>query len=141
MQIFNYDEIDLAKVIRIINIIVPAKKAQLGPPVGPALSQARVKAKDFCDVFNNISSSYKENFPLHVQIFIYADKRFNFYIKTPSINFMIKNILKNKNYLSIEDVFKIALIKKLDINYIDLKTIVKNIFNFIKLYKIKLKDE
>lgn len=141
MQIYNLIDLDISRVTRVINFIVPAKKAQLGPPVGPALSQARVKAKDFCDIFNNMTTNYKVNFPLRVVVFIYPDKKFSFFIKTPTIKYIIKNILKNKNVLSLKDVYKIAKIKKLDMDYLDLKIIVKNIFNFIKLYKIKIKIE
>jgi large subunit ribosomal protein L11 len=139
MQIINYNEIDLSKVIRIIDLIVPAQKAQLGPPVGPALSQARLKAKDFCDIFNNTSKKYKENFPLCVKIFVFSDKRFNFLIKTPSIGFLLKNVLKTKKIIHLNDVYKIAKIKKVDMNYLDIKIILKNVLNFIKLYKIKIK--
>jgi len=139
MQVYNYNEIDLAKVARVINLIIPAQKAQLGPPVGPALSQARVKPKDFCDIFNNVSKKYKENYPLRVKIFVFPDKHFNFFIKTPSINFLIKNILKTNEFITLNDIYKIAKIKKLDMEYLDIKIIVKNILNFIKLYKIKIK--
>merc|ERR1711916_241863 len=75
-----------------------------------------------------------------VKIFVFPDKHFNFFIKTPSINFLIKNILKTNEFITLNDIYKIAKIKKLDMEYLDIKIIVKNILNFIKLYKIKIKN-
>jgi ribosomal protein L11 len=139
MQIFNYNEIDLSKVIRVINLVVPASKAQLGPPVGPALSQARLKAKDFCDLFNNVTNNYEENFPLRVVVFVLPEKRFNFFIKTPTITTLLNFFSKNKNQISLLDIYKIAKIKEIDINYLSLNVLYLNILNYVKQKKIKIK--
>ena len=139
MHVTNINDLNFSSISRIINLIIPAKNAQLGPPVGPALSQARIKAKDFCTIFNENSSNFPNKLPLNVMIIVFTNQTFQFFIKTHNINFILKNVLKKNNgTLSIIDIYKITKIKHLDINYLSEKIIFKNILNYIKLNNIKI---
>jgi large subunit ribosomal protein L11 len=140
MHIKDYTNIDLSKVSKVINLIAPARNAKLGPPVGPILGQAKIKVKDFCTLFNNVTVNYDENFPIRVRVFVFKDETFVFIIKTPDIHFLLKNFLNfnKKNFLNLVDIYKISLIKKTELNHLNLKTIFKNILNTVKLRNIKI---
>ena len=46
MQVKCLRDIKFSKVLKIINLIIPAKNARLGPPVGPALSPTKIKVNE-----------------------------------------------------------------------------------------------
>jgi large subunit ribosomal protein L11 len=140
MQIQNLNQLDLKKVVRKVNLIVPAQNAKLGPPVGPILGQVKIKVKDFCTIFNENTSKFKNGLPLPVSVFVYKNETFNFFIKTPSTTFLLKNYLinNNKKYLTYLDIYKIALIKKLDLDHVGLISIFKNVVLNAKILKIKV---
>lgn len=140
MYIKDPINIDFSKVSKVIDLIAPARNAKLGPPVGPILGQAKIKVKDFCTLFNNVTINYDENFPVRVRVFVFKDETFVFLIRTSDVHFLIKNFLNfNKTQsLNLIDVYKIALIKKRELNHLDLKIIFKNVLNTIKLRNIKI---
>jgi large subunit ribosomal protein L11 len=140
MQIKNYSQLDLIKIIRKVNLVIPAQTAKLSPPVGPILGQVKIKVKDFCTLFNNASSVYQHGLPLPVEVFVYKNEVFNFYIKTPTTSFLLKNLLlfKNNNELSLLDIYKIALIKHLDLKYLPLKAVFINVLTIAITLKIKI---
>lgn len=140
MEIKNYTDIDFSKIIRIINIIIPAQDAKLGPPVGPVLGQVKVKIKNFCLQFNEATSSFEFGIPLRITIFVYNNETYNFIIKMPSISFLLKNYLvyNNKTQLTQLDLYKICIIKKADFPFLSLQNIFINILSICKSMKIKL---
>lgn len=141
MQIKNLDDIDIKQVLKIVDIKIPAKNAKIGPPIGPALSPTKIKVNDFCVAFNNATINYKEYFPLNVKVIVYKNKSFNFLIKTPTIYFLLKNImkLKKKDYIELFEIYQIAKIKYVNFEHInDLKIIYKNVCNLIKKLNIKI---
>jgi len=140
MHIKDPINIDFNKVSKTIDLIAPARNAKLGPPVGPILGQAKIKVKDFCTLFNNVTINYDENFPVRVRVFVFKDETFAFLIRTSNVHFLIKNFLTyNKTQaLSLIDIYKICLIKKIELKHLDLKIIFKNILNTIKLRNIKI---
>jgi large subunit ribosomal protein L11 len=129
MRILNINELDTKRVSKKVNLIIPAQSAKLTPPVGPALGQFKIKVKDFCTLFNEATASFKTGLPLPVTVFVFKNESFNFYVKTPSISFLLKNSLAlNENkYLFLLDMYKIALIKKIDLNHIPIDIIFKNV--------------
>ena len=140
MQIKNLDQLDLNRIVRKVNLIIPAQSAKMGPPVGPVLGQVKIKVKDFCTLFNDATSKLPVNLPLKVNVFVFKNETFNFIIKTPSVGFLLKNQVKiNKaNLLSLLDIYKIALIKKMDFQYLSLKTVYRNILYIAKIMNIKI---
>ena len=69
------------KIIGFIKLQIPAGKANPSPPVGPALGQRGVNIMEFCKQFNARTQD-KPGKVLPVLITVYADKSFDFVIKT-----------------------------------------------------------
>lgn len=141
MQINNLNQLDVSVLSKTVALIIPAQNAKLGPPVGPILGQVKIKVKDFCTLFNDSTKKYQENFPIKTLVFVHKNEKFSFLIKTPSITFLLKNLQKNKlkNSLTLTDIYKIMLIKKLDDMNIDDKLIFRNILNIAKNIGIQIK--
>ena len=70
------------KVVGFIKLQIPAGQATMAPPVGPALGQRGVNGMEFCKQFNARTQD-KQGKVLPVLITVYADKSFDFIIKTP----------------------------------------------------------
>lgn len=66
-----------------VKLQVPAGSANPAPPVGPALGQHGLPIQDFCKQFNDRTASMEKGLPLPVVITVYADRSFEFAIKTP----------------------------------------------------------
>jgi large subunit ribosomal protein L11 len=72
------------KVVNSIKLQIPAGQARPAPPVGPALGQAGVNIKQFCDEFNvRTKPQAGDNVIIPVVITVYADRSFTFVTKTP----------------------------------------------------------
>lgn len=72
------------KVVNQIKLQIPAGQARPAPPVGPALGQAGVNIKQFCDQFNTATKPQAgEGLIIPVVITVYADRTFTFVTKTP----------------------------------------------------------
>jgi large subunit ribosomal protein L11 len=72
------------KITGMIKLQIPAGLARPAPPVGPALGQAGVNIKQFCDEFNNATKAQAgDNVIIPVVITVYADRSFKFITKTP----------------------------------------------------------
>ena len=140
MQIKNFNQIDLTRVVKKVDLIIPAQTAKLGPPVGPVLGQVKIKVKDFCTMFNDGTWKFKIGLPLRVVVFVFKNEIFNFLIRTPSTSFLLKNAIKlNKSEgLSLVDLYKIATIKKLDFPHLSLQSIFKSILVTARSSKFKI---
>ena len=69
-----------------IKLQIPAGTARPAPPVGPALGQAGVNIKQFCDEFNNTTKAMAaEGLIIPVVITVYTDRTFTFVTKTPPV--------------------------------------------------------
>lgn len=72
------------KVVNQIKLQIPAGAARPAPPVGPALGQAGVNIKAFCDQFNEKTRPLAaDGLIIPVVITVYADRSFTFVTKTP----------------------------------------------------------
>jgi ribosomal protein L11 len=140
MEIKNLKEIDITKVVRNIDLVIPAQSAKLSQPVGPMLGQVKIKIKDFCNSFNEVTNIYELELPLKVIVFIYKNDSFNYIVKPPSTTFLIKNyyLLNNKVGISLLDLYKIMLIKHKELNLVSKKLIFRNVLILTKLMKIKI---
>ncbi len=78
------------KVTAYIKLQVPAKSAQPGPPVGPALGQHGLNIMEFCKTFNAKTQTLEEGMPIPVVITVYSDKSFSFVTKTPPASYLLK---------------------------------------------------
>lgn len=77
------------ETIRIIKLQLPAGKANPAPPVGPALGQHGVNIMEFCKAFN-AKTQNQEGTVIPVVITVYADRSFDFVLKTPPASELIK---------------------------------------------------
>jgi large subunit ribosomal protein L11 len=80
------------KVEKKIKLQIPAGKANPAPPIGPALGQAGVNIGDFVQKFNAATASMMGDI-IPVEISVYADRSFDFVLKTPPVaNLIMKAI-------------------------------------------------
>src|SRR3989337_4086302 len=77
------------KIVRVIKLQLPAGKANPAPPVGPALGQYGVNIMEFCKLFN-AKTQNQEGTVIPVEITVYADRSFNFVMKTPPASDLLK---------------------------------------------------
>ena len=127
------------KVTGSIKLQIPAGQARPAPPVGPALGQAGVNIKQFCDEFNSrTSADAGENLIIPVVITVYADRSFTFITKTPPVSTLLKKfakIEKGSGEPNLEKVGKvtrsqveeIAKIKMPDLNCTNLESAMRQV--------------
>lgn len=114
-----------------VKIQIPGGGATPAPPVGSALGPYGISLMDFCKQFNAQTSSRKgETVP--VIITIYADRSFDFILKTPPTSELIRkkiNIQKGSSTpntvkvgkIGWADIEEIAKIKLPDLNVEDIE--------------------
>ena len=84
------------KVTGMIKLQIPAGKANPAPPVGPALGQHGVNIMEFCKQFNARTQD-KPGKVLPVVITVFADKSFEFVVKTPPVAVQLLEASKLKS--------------------------------------------
>ncbi|AIM35973.1 50S ribosomal protein L11 [Sphingobacterium sp. SG20118] len=77
------------EVSALVKLQVKGGAANPSPPVGPALGAKGVNIMDFCKQFNARTQD-KPGKVLPVVITVYADKSFDFIIKTPPVAIQLK---------------------------------------------------
>ena len=84
--------------------------------------------------------SYKWLAGIPVSVFVFKNETFSFYIKTPTTSFLLKNLLvKNSSkHLTLLDVYKVALIKHLDLRHLEIEAVFKNVLQTAKTLNIKI---
>jgi len=80
------------KVEKKIKLQIPAGKANPAPPIGPALGQAGVNIGDFVQKFNAATASMMGDI-IPVEISVYADRTFDFILKTPPVANLIMKVI------------------------------------------------
>jgi len=120
------------KLDKIVKLQVPAGSANPSPPVGPALGQAGVNIMEFCKAFNARTQEMEKGLTLPVVISVYADRSFDFVIKTPPASVLLKKAAKiakgsgepNKNKVGTvtsAQLREIAELKMPDLNCYDVE--------------------
>jgi ribosomal protein L11 len=139
MEIKSIFSIDRSKFLRKLDLVIPAQQAKFGPPVGPVLGQVKkIKIKDFCASFNDSTLKFKIGLPLRVLVFIYKDVSFNYIIRPPFTMFLIKNVINPNKTISILNIYKITLMKKLEIEFLCERIIFRNILFTLKFMNITI---
>jgi large subunit ribosomal protein L11 len=77
------------EVVKKIKLQVPGGQATPAPPVGPALGQAQVPVGEFVQQFNARTSDAR-GMLLPVEISVYADRTFDFIVKSPPAAVLLK---------------------------------------------------
>jgi large subunit ribosomal protein L11 len=129
------------QIVSIFQLQLPCNVAKSDAVLGPTFGQYGVKAMEFCKKFNEYTTSnnYITGLVVKIIVTIYKDRSFDFLLKTPPLFFLFSQ-LSEDNLISIRDLYKVILIKKLDIFYLSLPIMYKNIAHtLIKNYKYEIK--
>ena len=84
------------EVAGLIKLQIKGGAANPSPPVGPALGSKGINIMDFCKQFNARTQD-KAGKVLPVVISYYADKSFDFVVKTPPVAVQLLEITKQKS--------------------------------------------
>ena len=99
------------EVVGLIKLQVKGGAANPSPPVGPALGAKGVNIMEFCKQFNARTQD-KQGKILPAIITVYADKSFDFVIKTTPVAIQIKEVLKLKSGSAEPNRIKVAKLSK-----------------------------
>ena len=138
------------KVVGLIKLQIPARKATPAPPVGPALGQHGVNIMSFTKEFNERTKN-NAGLIIPVVITVYEDRSFTFVTKTPPAAVLIKKAcgidkasgVPNKNKvatISKADVQKIAETKMPDLNAANLESAMSMIAGTARSMGIVVED-
>ncbi len=125
------------EIIGYLKLQVKGGQANPSPPVGPALGSKGLNIMEFCKQFN-ARTQEKQGQVVPVLISIYADKSFDFVIKTPPAAIMIMQAAKLKQgsaepnrvkvgAISWDQVKEIAETKMPDLNAFQLESAMKQV--------------
>ncbi len=81
------------EILKKIKLQIPAGKATPAPPVGTVLGPAGINLQEFCTKFNDASKD-KMGDIVPVEITLFADKSYDFVLKTAPAAFLIKKYAK-----------------------------------------------
>jgi large subunit ribosomal protein L11 len=95
------------EIIGLIKLQVRGGTANPSPPVGPALGAKGVNIMDFCKQFNARTQD-RQGKLLPTVITVYADKSFDFVIKTPPASIQLLEAAKIKKGSSESNRVKVA---------------------------------
>ena len=126
------------KIDGYIKLQVPAGKANLSPPIGPALGQKGVNIMAFCKEFNAASANMEPGLPVPVVITVFSDKSFTFIMKSPPAAVLLRkaagvakgSAVPNKNKVGTvtrAQLEEIAKTKEADLTGADLEAAVRTI--------------
>ena len=99
------------KITKVIKLQIPAAKATMAPPVGPALGQAGVNGQQFVVQFNDATRD-QAGWVIPVVITVYEDRSFTFITKTPPASDMLKKAAGIQSGSGNSKKTKVATIKR-----------------------------
>lgn len=118
------------RFVRLIKLQIKGGAANPSPPVGPALGSKGVNIMEFCKQFNGRTQD-KAGKILPVLITVYADKSFDFVIKTPPAAIQLMEAAKIKKGSSEPNRVKVATI-----SWDQVKTIAEDKMSDLNCFKI-----
>ncbi len=138
------------EVVALIKLQVPGGAATPAPPVGPALGQHQVPVGDFVQRFNAATAEMKGTV-CPVEISVYADKSFDFIIKSPPAAVLLLKALgiesgsgepnrKKVGKVSRKQLEEIVEVKKNDLNARDVDQAVRIIAGTARSMGIEIED-
>ena len=110
------------EIAKKIKLQIPAGKATPAPPVGTVLGPAGINLQEFCTKFNDASKD-KMGDIVPVEITLYADKSYDFILKTAPAPFLIKKYAKIQKVVlkvqmtSLQQLQKTIFVLLLKLNY------------------------
>jgi large subunit ribosomal protein L11 len=127
------------KVTAEIKLQIPAGAAKPGPPVGPALGQAGLNIKQFCDEFNTRTKDQaKDGLIIPVVITAFSDRSYSFITKTPPVAVLLLKAAKVEKgsgepnrrkvgQVTMKQVEDIAKLKLPDLNCTNLQSAISQV--------------
>lgn len=120
-----------------VEVLVPGGKASPGPPLGPAIGPLGLNVKDVVDRINSATKDY-DGLSVPVKIIVQDDRSFEIEVGVPPVSALVKKELGVEKgsskagsefvgNLSIEQITKIAKIKRSEVLSYDLKSAVKEV--------------
>jgi len=109
------------KIKRFFNLTLNACSSRfedsgVGPILSPFMNKEKVNS--FCTEFNNQSKVYKNGLPLRVQLCLFVDNSFFFFIRGANFSSLLKLVLNverfnynKKNEIGILDFFFLCILK------------------------------
>ena len=131
-----------------IKLQIRGGQANPAPPVGPALGQHGLNISEFCQKFNDASKD-KMGELLPVEITVYADRSYDFILKSPPAAELIKKYAKIKKgsgsplltkigKITDQQLEEIAKVKIVDLNTNDLEAAKKIIAGTARQMGVKI---
>ena len=138
------------EVAGLIKLQIKGAAANPSPPVGPALGAKGVNIMEFCKQFNARTEEQAGKI-VPVIITVYADKSFDFVIKTPPVAVQLKEVTKLKSgsaepnrvkvaSISIEQVRTIAEAKMVELNCFTLDSAISIVSGTARSMGITVKE-
>ena len=139
------------EITALIKLQIKGGAANPSPPVGPALGSKGVNIMQFCKLFNSRTQDQAGKV-LPVVITVYADKSFDFIVKTPPVAVQLLEVTKiksgssepNRNKVASvtwEQVQAIAENKMPDLNCFTLESAMKLVAGTARSMGITVKGE
>ena len=125
------------KITHVVKLQIAAGKANPAPPVGPALGPTGINIMQFCKDFNE-KTAKDAGMIFPVILTVYADKTFEYVLKTPPAATLLKKAAKIEKAsgkphkekvatITTADAQKIAEVKMQDLNASSLESAVSMI--------------
>lgn len=96
---------------KVIKLQIRGGQATPAPPLGPALGQAGVNIKEFCEQFNEATEDRKGQL-IPVVITVEEDKSFTFVLKQPPASALILEALKIEKGSGVPNKEKVGTLKQ-----------------------------
>jgi len=131
------------EVAGLIKLQIKGGAANPSPPVGPALGSKGINIMEFCKQFNARTQD-KAGKILPVIITYYADKSFDFVIKTPPVAIQLLEVTKQKSGSAEPNRKKVRTIaqdKMVDLNCFTVEAAMKMVAGTARSMGIAVKGE
>ena len=138
------------KITHVVKLQIPAGKANPAPPVGPALGPTGINIMQFCKDFNE-KTAKDAGMIFPVILTVYADKTFEYVLKTPPAAVLLKKAAKVEKgsgkphkekvgTVTTKQAEEIATMKMKDLNASSLESAVSLIKGTARSMGIVVKD-
>ena len=99
------------EIVTKIKLQIQAGSANPSPPVGPVLGQHGLNIMDFCKQFNAATQKLAGQI-VPVVINVYADRSFDFIMKTPPASFLLMKAAKLKKGSGVPNLEKVGKVNR-----------------------------
>jgi len=138
---------NIKSLLRQVSFYAKAGDVNTTPPIGPMLSQHGIDVKQFCIMFNNETKEYDKGFLVKVILNVYKNNSFSYIIKSSPLFFLfelaseeleIRNNYKEYKIINLYNIYLITLIKNIEYNLINIKSLFKIIIKEAKKNNYKI---